>query len=286
VVSTAIRKDNPELVCAYERRIPVVRRAEMLAELMRLKNTSPSPAPTARRRPLDDRDLLDAGGIDPTVINGGIINAYGSNARLGSSDWMVVEADESDGSFLRLDGTIAVVTNIDPEQSRPLWQLRQGQGRLCRVRRERAVLRRRPALRRPSRGADHHPAAARPAGGAIRLRRTGRCPRRERPARARRQPLRRDDPRPLGQGAHDPRHLLADARAPQRLERAGGDRSRRRARHIGRHHRQGFERFGGVKRRFTKVGDIQGATIIDDYGHHPTEIRAVLSAAARVRRAG
>src|SRR3954463_1512525 len=116
VVSTAIRKDNPELVCAYERRIPVVRRAEMLAELMRLKSTV-AVAGTHGKTTTTSMiaAMLDAGGIDPTVINGGIINAYGSNARLGSSDWMVVEADESDGSFLRLDGTIAVVTNIDPE---------------------------------------------------------------------------------------------------------------------------------------------------------------------------
>ncbi|MDB5692626.1 MAG: UDP-N-acetylmuramate--L-alanine ligase, partial [Alphaproteobacteria bacterium] len=116
VVSTAIRKDNPELIAAYERRVPVVRRAEMLAELMRLKSTV-AVAGTHGKTTTTSMiaALLDAGGIDPTVINGGIINAYGSNARLGSSDWMVVEADESDGSFLRLDGTIAVVTNIDPE---------------------------------------------------------------------------------------------------------------------------------------------------------------------------
>jgi UDP-N-acetylmuramate--alanine ligase len=116
VISTAIRKDNPELVCAYERRIPVVRRAEMLAELMRLKSTV-AVAGTHGKTTTTSMiaAMLDAGGIDPTVINGGIINAYGSNARLGTSDWMVVEADESDGSFLRLDGTLAVVTNIDPE---------------------------------------------------------------------------------------------------------------------------------------------------------------------------
>ena len=116
VISTAIRKDNPEVVAAYERRIPVVRRAEMLAELMRLKLTV-AVAGTHGKTTTTSMiaALLDAGGIDPTVINGGIINAYGSNARLGKSDWMVVEADESDGSFLRLDGTIAVVTNIDPE---------------------------------------------------------------------------------------------------------------------------------------------------------------------------
>ena len=116
VVSTAVSKDNVEVQAAYERRIPVVRRAEMLAELMRLKATV-AVAGTHGKTTTTSMiaALLDAGGIDPTVINRGIINAYGSNARLGSSEWMVVEADESDGSFLRLDGTIAVVTNIDPE---------------------------------------------------------------------------------------------------------------------------------------------------------------------------
>ena len=97
--------------------------------------------------------LLDAGGIDPTVINGGIIESYGSNARLGDSDWMVVEADESDGSFLRLDGTIAVVTNIDPEHLDHYGEFRRGEGRLRRVHRERAVLRRGGAVHRSSRGA-------------------------------------------------------------------------------------------------------------------------------------
>ncbi len=116
VTSTAVKRDNPEVVAALEQRIPVVRRAEMLAELMRLKNTV-AVAGTHGKTTTTSMVacLLDAGGIDPTVINGGIINSYGSNARLGASDWMVVEADESDGSFLRLDGTIAIVTNIDPE---------------------------------------------------------------------------------------------------------------------------------------------------------------------------
>ena len=116
VTSTAVKRNNPEVVAALEGRIPVVRRAEMLAELMRLKRTV-AVAGTHGKTTTTSMvaALLDAGGIDPTVINGGIINSYGSNARLGASDWMVVEADESDGSFLRLDGTIAVVTNIDPE---------------------------------------------------------------------------------------------------------------------------------------------------------------------------
>ena len=116
VCSTAIRDDNPEVQAAAERRLPRVRRAEMLAELMRMQSTV-AVAGTHGKTTTTSMiaAMLDAGGIDPTVINGGIINAYGSNARLGKSDWMVVEADESDGSFLRLDGTIAVVTNIDPE---------------------------------------------------------------------------------------------------------------------------------------------------------------------------
>src|SRR5664279_3628775 len=116
VVSTAIKRDNPELIAARAKRLPVVRRAEMLAELMRLqscvaiagthgKTTTTSLVAT----------LLDAGGLAPTVINGGIINAYGTNARLGAGDWMVVEADESDGTFLKLPADVAIVTNVDPE---------------------------------------------------------------------------------------------------------------------------------------------------------------------------
>ena len=116
VVSTAISRGNPEVEAAIERRLPIVKRSEMLAELMRMQKTI-AVAGTHGKTTTTSMvaAMLDAGGMDPTVINGGIINRYGSNARLGKSDWMVVEADESDGSFLRLDGTIAVVTNIDPE---------------------------------------------------------------------------------------------------------------------------------------------------------------------------
>src|ERR1700760_4693053 len=116
VYSTAVKADNPEMVAARERRIPLVRRAEMLAELMRLqfsvavggthgKTTTTSMVAC----------LLDAGGLDPTVVNGGIINAYGTNAKVGEGEWIVVEADESDGTFLKLRSTVAIVTNIDPE---------------------------------------------------------------------------------------------------------------------------------------------------------------------------
>src|ERR1700748_81190 len=116
VVSTAIKRDNPELMAARAQRIPVVRRAEMLAELMRLKSCVAIAGTHGKTTTTSMvAALLDAGGLDPTVINGGIINAYGTNARLGAGDWMVVEADESDGTFLKLPTDVAVVTNIDPE---------------------------------------------------------------------------------------------------------------------------------------------------------------------------
>ncbi|MEA3035559.1 MAG: UDP-N-acetylmuramate--alanine ligase [Sphingomonadales bacterium] len=280
VVSTAIRKDNPELLCAYERRIPVVRRAEMLAELMRLKSTV-AVAGTHGKTTTTSMiaALLDAGGIDPTVINGGIINAYGSNARLGSSDWMVVEADESDGSFLRLDGTIAVVTNIDPEhldhygsfdnvkdafvefvENVPFY----GAALLCvdhpevqtiipRLRDRRVVTYGFAALAdvrgenvRPVPGGNVFDVSIRDRSGAVRV------------------IAGIELPMP---GRHNVQNALAAIGVAVELGIPDPVIAR------------GFEKFGGVKRRFTKVGDIQGATIIDDYAHHPTEIRAVLSAA-------
>src|SRR5712664_3001044 len=116
VVSTAIKRDNPELTAARARRLPVVRRAEMLAELMRLKRCVAIAGTHGKTTTTSlVAALVDAGGFDPTVINGGIINAYGTNARLGAGEWMVVEADESDGTFLRLPATVAIVTNVDPE---------------------------------------------------------------------------------------------------------------------------------------------------------------------------
>ena len=116
VVSTAIKRDNPELMAARAQRMPVVRRAEMLAELMRLKSCVAIAGTHGKTTTTSMvAALLDAGGFDPTVINGGIINAYGTNARLGAGDWMVVEADESDGTFLKLPTDVAIVTNVDPE---------------------------------------------------------------------------------------------------------------------------------------------------------------------------
>src|SRR6186997_997832 len=116
VVSTAIKRDNPELMAARAQRIPVVRRAEMLAELMRLKSCVAIAGTHGKTTTTSMvAALLDAGDLDPTVINGGIINAYGTNARLGAGEWMVVEADESDGTFLKLPTDVAIVTNVDAE---------------------------------------------------------------------------------------------------------------------------------------------------------------------------
>src|SRR5262245_6507185 len=116
VTSTAVKRDNPEVVAALEHRVPVVRRAEMLAELMRLKSTVAIAGTHGKTTTTSMvAALLDAGGVQPAVINGAMISSCGANARRGASERMVVEADESDGSFLRLDGTIAVVTSIDPE---------------------------------------------------------------------------------------------------------------------------------------------------------------------------
>ena len=280
VVSSAIPKDNPELVSAYERRIPVVRRAEMLAELMRLKSTV-AVAGTHGKTTTTSMiaALMDAGGIDPTVINGGIINAYGSNARLGSSDWMVVEADESDGSFLRLDGQIAVVTNIDPEHLDHYGSFERvkdafvefvenvpfyGAALLCvdhpevqtiipRLRDRRIVTYGFAALAdvrgdnvRPVPGGNRFDVSIRDRSGEI--------------------ATIRDVELPMP-GRHNVQNALAAIGVAAELGIAHDAIAR------------GFERFTGVKRRFTKVGEVQGATIIDDYGHHPTEIRAVLSAA-------
>src|SRR6201996_935213 len=116
VVSSAIKRDNPELVAARALRLPVVRRAEMLAEVMRLKSCVAIAGTHGKTTTTSlVATLLDAGRLDPTVINGGIINAYGTNARLGDGEWMVVEADESDGTFLKLPADVAIVTNVDPE---------------------------------------------------------------------------------------------------------------------------------------------------------------------------
>ena len=284
VTSTAITRTNPEVEAALERRIPVVRRAEMLAELMRLKSTV-AVAGTHGKTTTTSMvaALLDAGGVDPTVINGGIINSYGSNARLGASDWMVVEADESDGSFLRLDGTIAVVTNIDPEhldhygsfdgvkdafvefvENVPFY----GAALLCLDHPEVQNILPRVRDRRVvtygfSAQADIRGVNVTPVPGGNRFE----CIVRERDGTSR-SIENIELPMP---GRHNVQNALAAIGVA--LELGIPDATIQR----------GFSAFGGVKRRFTHVGEVPmedgNVTIIDDYGHHPVEIRAVLAAA-------
>ena len=280
VTSTAIKRGNPEVELALEKRVPVVRRAEMLAELMRLKSTI-AVAGTHGKTTTTSMvaALLDAGGVDPTVINGGIINSYGSNARLGASDWMVVEADESDGSFLRLDGTYAIVTNIDPEHLDHYGSFEKvkdsfvelvenvpfyGAALLCLDHPEVQAIIPRVRDRRVvtygfSAQADIRGVNVTPIPGGNRYE----CIIRHRDGSVRSiEGI--ELPMP---GRHNVQNSLAAIAVA--LELGVSDEIIR----------TGFAKFGGVKRRFTKVGEIDGITIIDDYGHHPVEIRAVLSAA-------
>jgi len=284
VTSTAVKAGNPERDAALERRIPLVRRAEMLAELMRLKNTV-AVAGTHGKTTTTSliAAMLDHGGIDPTVINGGIINSYGSNARLGASDWMVVEADESDGSFLRLDGTLAVVTNIDPEhldhygdfdaiksafvefvENVPFY----GAAIMCLDHPEvQAIL---PKIRDRRIITYGFSAQADVRGENVKPYPGGNCfdvAVRERDGSQR---VIRDVKLPMP-GRHNVQNALAAVAVGLEMGMSDEDVA------------HGFDKFGGVKRRFTKVGEVEmpggPVTIIDDYGHHPVEIRAVLSAA-------
>jgi UDP-N-acetylmuramate--alanine ligase len=279
VCSTAIKDSNPEIQAAAERRLPRVRRAEMLAELMRMQKTV-AVAGTHGKTTTTSMvaALLDGGGLDPTVINGGIINRYGSNARLGKSDWWVIEADESDGSFLRLDGTIAVVTNIDPEhlehygsfdrvkdafvefvENVPFYGLAvlcvdhpEVQNIIGRIRDRRIVTYGFSALA-DVRADNVTPVAGGTKFDAVILDKDG-----ERRSIAVHVPI---------PGRHNVQNALAAIAVA--IELGISDEAIV----------TGFERFEGVKRRFTKVGEADGAIIIDDYAHHPTEIRAVLAAA-------
>jgi UDP-N-acetylmuramate--alanine ligase len=280
VTSTAVKKGNPERDAALERRIPLVRRAEMLAELMRLKSTV-AVAGTHGKTTTTSMiaAMLDTGGIDPTVINGGIINQYGSNARLGDSEWMVVEADESDGSFLRLDGTIAVVTNIDPEhldhygdfdavktafiefiENVPFYGVAilcldhpEVQAIIPRIR-DRRITTYGFAAQADVRaenvvsilGGNRFDVVVRSRDGSSRT------------------IVGIEMPMP---GRHNVQNALAAVAVG--LEMGMSDDLVA----------KGFANFGGVKRRFTNVGSVDGITVIDDYAHHPVEIRAVLSAA-------
>ena len=283
IVSTAIKRDNPEILAARAKHIPVVRRADMLAELMRLKWTI-SVAGTHGKTTTTTMiaALLDEAGLDPTVINGGVINAYGTNARIGEGDWMVVEADESDGAFLRLPTTVAVVTNIDPEhldhwggfevlreafddfiENAPFY----GFGVVCLDHPEVQALVGRVTDRRLITYGLNPQADVRAEnvsfedGGTrfdILFRERGK------------EVTRIEDVGLPMPGVHNALNALAAATVAKRLGASDGA------------IKSGFAKFTGVKRRFTRAGEWKGVTIIDDYGHHPVEIAAALRAARSV----
>ncbi|KQB11517.1 UDP-N-acetylmuramate--L-alanine ligase [Rhodobacter capsulatus] len=278
VISSAIKPGNPELEEARRRHLPVVRRAEMLAELMRLRsNIAVAGTHGKTTTTTMVATLLDKGGFDPTVINGGIIHAYGSNARAGAGEWMVVEADESDGSFNRLPATIAIVTNIDPEHMEhwgTIENLRKGfydfvsgipfygLAVCCTDHPEVQALVGKITDRRVvtfgfNAQADVRAVNLRFEGGRncfdIQLQAEG----------------------AVIEGCTLPmpgNHNVSNALAAVAV-----------ARHLGMKKdeiREALAHFAGVNRRFTKVGEVLGGvTVIDDYGHHPVEIAAVLKAA-------
>jgi UDP-N-acetylmuramate--alanine ligase len=281
VVSSAIKRDNPELVVARAQRVPVVRRAEMLAELMRLKRCV-AVAGTHGKTTTTSlvAALVDAGGFDPTVINGGIINAYGTNARLGEGEWMVVEADESDGTFLKLPADIAIVTNVDPEhldhfktfdavkdafrafvENVPFY----GFAVMCTDHSVVQTLVGRIEDRRIITYGENPQADVR----LIELDHINGASRFSIAFRNR-----------LGEIAHQ----ISDLRLPMpgRHNALNATAAIAVARELGIGDeviRGALAAFGGVKRRFTRTGEWNGIPIIDDYGHHPIEIAAVLRAA-------
>jgi UDP-N-acetylmuramate--alanine ligase len=280
VVSTAIKRDNPELAIARERRLPVVRRAEMLAELMRFKSCVAIAGTHGKTTTTSlVATLLDAGGLDPTVINGGIINAYGTNARMGDGQWMVVEADESDGTFLKLPSDVAIVTNIDPEHLDHFHTFDAIKDAF------RSFIDNIPFYGFAVMCIDHP--TVQDLVGRIEDRRVityGENPQADirlmnidlRGGRTRFDVLIRDRKRgeieiadlvlPMP-GHHNALNATAALAVAHEL---GVEPDVM---------RQALAGFGGVKRRFTRTGEWNGITIFDDYGHHPVEIGAVLKAA-------
>jgi UDP-N-acetylmuramate--alanine ligase len=281
IISSAIKADNPEVVAARESAIPVVRRADMLAEIIRLKWTV-AVAGTHGKTTTTTMvaALLDGAGIDPTVINGGIINAYGSNAKAGNGDWIVLEADESDGTFTKLRPTIAIVTNMDPEHMEHYGSMEAlrsafdtyvknipfyGYGVLCTDHPEVSAMVARVSDRRIltygfNRQADVRATNLESDPGGV----TFDVVLRERlgigvsSIEGVRLPM---------AGDHNVSNALAAITVALELG-ATPDQIR-----------TSFKNFGGVKRRFTPAGEWNGVRIIDDYGHHPVEIAAVLKAA-------
>src|SRR6202166_99297 len=281
VVSTAIKRDNPELMAARAQRIPVVRRAEMLAELMRLKSCVAIAGTHGKTTTTSlVAALLDAGNLDPTVINGGIIEAYGTNARLGAGDWMVVEADESDGTFLKLPADIAIVTNVDPEHLDHFKTFDAVQEAF------RAFIENVPFYGFAVMRTDHPVVQA--LVGRIEDRRIityGENPQADvRLAdldhvngQSRFSVVFRDR---AGETAHEIKGLRLPM--PGRHNALNATAAIAVARELGVGDdliRKALAGFAGVKRRFTRTGEWNGIPIIDDYGHHPIEIAAVLRAA-------
>ena len=281
VVSSAVKADNPEVMAARENLVPVVRRAEMLAELMRLKWSIAVGGTHGKTTTTSIiAALLDAAGMDPTVINGGIINAWGSNARLGTGNWMVAEADESDGTFLKLPATVAVVTNIDPEHMEHYGsfdKLRDafdafidnipfyGFAALCVDHPEVQAMIPRVYERRLitygfSPQADLRGINLQPGPGGTKFHVV---------VTDRKSPVERtiEDLNFPMVGDHNTQNALAAVAIA--VEMNLDDEIVRKA----------LAGFAGVKRRFTQTGEVDGTVIIDDYGHHPVEITAVLKAA-------
>jgi UDP-N-acetylmuramate--alanine ligase len=281
VISSAIKPDNPELAAARAQRLPVVRRAEMLAELMRLKSCVAIAGTHGKTTTTSMvAALLDAGGFDPTVINGGIINAYGTNARLGAGEWMVVEADESDGTFLKLPADIAIVTNVDPEHLDYFKTFEAVQEAF------RAFVENVPFYGFSVMCIDHP--VVQTLVGRIedhRIVSYGENPQadvrlidvshaggtslftillRERAGQARHEIRNLALPMP---GRHNALNATAAVAVAHELGVADDV------------IRDALAKFAGVRRRFTRTGMWNGVTIIDDYGHHPVEIAAVLKAA-------
>ncbi|MER2520871.1 MAG: UDP-N-acetylmuramate--L-alanine ligase [Bdellovibrionales bacterium] len=281
VISSAVKRDNPEVIAAHEALLPIVRRAEMLGELMRLKRSVAVGGTHGKTTTTSMiAAMFDAAGLDPTVINGGIINAYGTNARLGAGEWMVVESDESDGSFTKLPATVAVVTNIDPEhmdhyhdfdavrraydtfvQNVPFYGFAvlcvdhpEVQALIARVQ-DRAILTYGFSPQADVRAVN---LLASPEGSRFDVELAERKDTKGRRMDGFSLPV-------IGQ--HNVQNALAAIAVGQRL--GFPDDVMRKA----------LNGFGGVKRRFTRTGCVNGVTIVDDYGHHPVEIMATLKAA-------
>jgi UDP-N-acetylmuramate--alanine ligase len=286
VVSSAVKPDNPELIEARARFLPIVRRAEMLAELMRFKSCVAVGGTHGKTTTTSIvASLLDAGKFDPTVINGGIINAYGTNARLGKGEWMVVESDESDGTFVKLPADVVIVTNIDPEhldhygtfdkakeaflrfiENIPFYGFAVlcidhpvVQEMIAQVKDRRVVT----YGRSPQ--ADYCLLDGEFRDGAthfkvhVKNRRTGEV-------------HEINDLALAMPGDHNALNSTAAIAVARELGMSDAE------------IRNGLAKFEGVKRRFTRTGEHNGVTVFDDYGHHPVEIAAVLSAARRVTK--